>query len=341
MKQYDYLTFIGRLEPPHIGHKQVFERALGLADKVIILVGSANQPRTSKNPFTFEERKQMLQEEYKEFADRIFIEPLSDNKYNDQAWAASVQSIVTRVVASFGWSDKPRRGGLIGCTKDESSYYLKMFPQWDFIENPMNEVVHATDIRKIYYESNILYLSSVVSPIVLDFLAKFSKTAEYAGLVEEYEFIKDYKKKAAAAPYPPTYVTLDAVIVQSAHILLVKRKDQPGKGLWALPGGFLKQKEFLVDGMIRELREETRLKVPTPVLKGCIKAKEVFDHPERSLRGRTITHAFYVELPPGELPKVKGRDDAEKAEWIPLSFVREQEMYEDHLSIIKHFVGEL
>lgn len=341
MKQYDYLTFIGRLEPPHIGHKQVFERALVLADKVIILVGSANQPRTIKNPFTFEERRQMLREEYEEFADRIFIEPLSDNKYNDQAWAANVQSIVTRVVSSFGWSDKPRRGGLIGCTKDESSYYLKMFPQWDFVENPMDEVVHATDIRKLYFESNLRYLGGVVSPKVGAFLYNFSKTSEYAALVKENEFINEYKKSWAAAPYPPTFVTCDAVVVQSAHILLIKRIAEPGKGLWALPGGFVNQKERIEDAMLRELKEETKIKVPVPVLRGSIKAKEVFDHPERSLRGRTITQAFYIELPPGELPPVKGGDDAEKAKWVPLSFVREQEMYEDHLSIIKHFVGEL
>ena len=340
-KQYDYLSFIGRLEPPHIGHKQVFERALELADKVIILVGSANQPRNIKNPFTFDERKQMLEDEYAEYAGRIFIEPLRDNKYNDQAWASSVQSIVSRVVSSFGWSDKPRRGGLIGCSKDESSYYLKMFPQWDLIENPMNEVVHATDIRKLYFESNIRYLGGVVSPVVGAFLYKFSQTAEYKALVAENEFINNYKKSWASAPYEPTFVTCDAVVVQSGHILLVKRKAQPGKGLWALPGGFVNPKERIEDAMLRELREETRIKVPLPVLRGSIKAKEVFDHPDRSLRGRTVTHAFYIELPSGELIVVKGGDDAEVAKMIPLAFVREQEVYEDHFAIMRHFVGEL
>ena len=70
-------------------------------------------------------------------------------------------------------------------------------------------------------------------------------------------------------------MTVDAVVVQSGHILLVKRGDMPGKGLWALPGGFLNQEETMLDGAIRELKEETKIKVPVPVLKGSIKESTI------------------------------------------------------------------
>jgi bifunctional NMN adenylyltransferase/nudix hydrolase len=80
--------------------------------------------------------------------------------------------------------------------------------------------------------------------------------------------IEKYKESWKAAPFPPTFVTVDAVVVQSGHVLLVKRKAMPGAGLWALPGGFLNQEETLLDGAIRELKEETKIKVPVPVLKG-------------------------------------------------------------------------
>ena len=142
-------------------------------------------------------------------------------------------------------------------------------------------------------------------------------------------------------PYAPTFLTCDAVVVQSGHVLLVKRGANPGKGLWALPGGFVNQNERIQDACMRELREETRLKVPLPVLHGSVKNKEVFDHPDRSLRGRTVTQAFYIELPPGKLPQVKGGDDAASAKWVPLAFVREEEMYEDHYHILTHFLGDL
>jgi bifunctional NMN adenylyltransferase/nudix hydrolase len=121
----------------------------------------------------------------------------------------------------------------------------------------------------------------------------------------------------------------------------VKRKFNPGKGLYALPGGFLKQTETLEAGAIRELKEETGIKVHAPILKGHIIESKTFDHPGRSLRGRTITTAFYIKLPDGELPEVKGSDDAEVATWLPLMDVlgMEKEFFDDHSHIIRYFLN--
>jgi bifunctional NMN adenylyltransferase/nudix hydrolase len=152
--------------------------------------------------------------------------------------------------------------------------------------------------------------------------------------------IKKYKESWKAAPFPPTFMTVDAVVVQSGHVLLVQRGDMPGKGLWALPGGFLNQGETMLDGAIRELKEETKIKVPVPVLKGSNKGSKTFDAPNRSQRGRTITQAFYIDLGfAEELPRVKGSDDAEKAFWVPLSEVvaKRDQFFEDHFHIISYF----
>ena len=135
-------------------------------------------------------------------------------------------------------------------------------------------------------------------------------------------------------------MTVDAVVIQSGHVLMVERKARPGKGLLALPGGFLDRGEKLVDACLRELREETRLKVPAPVLIGSIKQQQVFDDPHRSARGRTITHAFYIELAPNKaLPKVKGGDDAKQAMWVPLADLDPAKIFEDHYFIIKELTG--
>lgn len=169
------------------------------------------------------------------------------------------------------------------------------------------------------------------------------ETDTYEYLSGEYSFYEKYKADWAHAPYAPTFVTVDGVVVQSGHLLLVRRRAYPGKGLWALPGGFLDQSEGVKEGVIRELREETKLKVPTAVLKGSIKDSKVFDHPNRSLRGRTITHAHLIELNPGPLPPVKGGDDADKARWFPLEEVltMEGQLFEDHFSIINYFIGRV
>ena len=166
------------------------------------------------------------------------------------------------------------------------------------------------------------------------------RSESYTALNEEAKFIETYKRQWAKAPYPPTFVTTDAVVIQSGHILLIKRKETPGKGLWALPGGFLNQGESIIDGAIRELREETRIAVSDETLRRCIVDQKVFDAPNRSARGRTITHAFRIDLRDEEtLTKVKGSDDAEKAEWVPLASLSRNKFFEDHYDIVETMVG--
>lgn len=335
--KYNLVVFIGRLQPVHIGHIDVINTALRYADDVLVLIGSAGQPRTSKNPWTYQERATMVAESTT--GGNIHTMPLSDSPYNDQQWALSVQTQVEALCTSKKLGPDAKIA-LIGHTKDESSYYLKMFPQWDLIEHDLNEVVNATDIRKLIFEEvSDKYIAGVLPPPVLASVQAFKQCNQYALLKREYDMIKQYHKSWAAAPYPPTFVTTDAIIVQSGHVLVIERNAAPGEGLLALPGGFLNQSERLIDGMIRELREETRLKVPAPVLKGSITNVEVFDAPNRSLRGRTITHAYLIELPSGPLPQVKGSDDARSAFWLPISELDESKFFEDHYSIICRMIG--
>lgn len=345
-RKFDILVFIGRFQPLHIGHVDVIKTALNLADKVILLIGSSNQPRTPKNPWTFSERKAMI---YEVFAghDRkydLYIEPLHDQKYNDQKWAAGVQEAVTNALyqADIGNEMNTLKIGIIGHSKDESSYYLKMFPQWELIEHDMNEQINATDLRSLMFEGkNLKFLQGVLPETVFTGVEMFTHTDEFKLLQNEYNIIKKYKKAWEAAPYAPMFVTVDAVVVQSGHILLVQRDAAPGEGLWAMPGGFLEQNEYIHDGVLRELKEETKIKVAPAMLRGCIKQSKVFDRPDRSARGRTITHAFLIELPAGPLPAVKGSDDARKAAWVKFSDVKEDQMFEDHYHIIQDMLGKL
>jgi len=180
----------------------------------------------------------------------------------------------------------------------------------------------------------------VPSP-VFAMLKGFRDGPQFAQLVREHQFIRNYRKQWSVAPYAPTFVTVDAVVIHSGHALLIRRGGEPGKGLWALPGGFVEQSEMLEAAVLRELREETQLDVPAAVLRGALKSKEVFDHPERSSRGRTITHAFHFEFPSGDLPRIAGDDDADLARWVPLgeALEMEEQFYEDHFHILERFLG--
>lgn len=153
--------------------------------------------------------------------------------------------------------------------------------------------------------------------------------------------LKKYKEAWSAAPYPPVFVTVDAVVRCADKVLLIKRGQPPGVGLHAVPGGFIEQRETAYQSAIRELREETQLDLPQATLKGALRGSAVFDHPDRSQRGRTITHAFYFDLGNGPLPKVKADDDAQSADWVDIAVIPKMEdlFHDDHFRMLDHFLG--
>jgi bifunctional NMN adenylyltransferase/nudix hydrolase len=337
-KKYDTLVLIGRFQPLHSAHLEIIKRATALTDQLVIICGSANQPRTYKNPFTFDERARMIKDATRGLNMQVFVEPNFDTIYNDQAWAVRVQGIVSkyRVLGGAGV-------GIIGHKKDDSSFYLDMFPQWGYEDVELIEFLSAVDIRDLYFKwtFNSNFIKNVVPETTYDFLMEFRKTEEFAQIIREREFIAEHNKQYAGLKYPPIFSTADAVVICSGHVLMIKRRAEPGKGLWALPGGYVNANtdKSVEAAMLRELREETQIKVPAPVLKGSIVRSRVFDAIDRSPRGRIITHAFHIVLPDGELPRVKGSDDAEKARWVPIAEVQSDQCFEDHYEILQHFVG--
>jgi bifunctional NMN adenylyltransferase/nudix hydrolase len=349
-KTYDFLVFIGRFQPFHNGHLAVINAGLVQADQMIILCGSAHQPRSTRNPWTVKERENMIRGSLTDTDNnRVHIAPLMDIVYNDESWVRNVQATINGLVAAY--HSTPHRiptVGLIGHSKDQSSYYLNLFPQWSAVNVDNYQGISATPIRESIFTEEPegeTYIGSEKAKAVLpknvhEHMEGFCQTDIYQQVKNEQQFVTRYKSAWDAAPYAPTFVTVDAVVVQSGHVLMVERKAEPGKGLLALPGGFVNQNEKLADACLRELREETRLKVPVPVLKGSIKSQQVFDDPYRSARGRTITHAFYIELEPNKvLPKVKGSDDAKHALWVPLADVDPTQIFEDHYFIIQEMTG--
>lgn len=115
-------------------------------------------------------------------------------------------------------------------------------------------------------------------------------------------------------------VTVDTVVLardadeQFTHVLLIKRKNPPFQGSWALPGGFLDPTDKTLRlAAARELWEETGLALETLWQVGA------WGTPDRDPRGYTVTVAF-VGVVDGPLPDVQGQDDALEAEWVEINF---------------------
>lgn len=354
-------VYIGRFSPFHKGHAETLRQALLCSERVLVIIGSAHRPRDIKNPWTFQERANMIyrwkQSLLQENLGELIIVPQRDHPYANQRWLAEVQQKVAKMDL----------GGVIyltGSDRDSSTFYLKEFPAYklDLVteDRKISQYLSATSIRSIYLGNKLNNrllsfneseeLNRVFMPVTsADFLTVFRHSPEFKNLVMEHEFQVEHDRKWAAAPYTPTFNTVDAVVVQTGHVLLVKRRNAPGKGLWALPGGYLNTDEWMLDGSVRELYEETSIDVPKAVIYGSLDDDHIFEDPNRSIRGRLITRAFLFKLPDFvvdgkiNLPKVKGEDDAVKAKWFPLSEVMEMSelLFEDHFDIIETMIARM
>lgn len=348
-------VYIGKFSPFHNGHATVLTRALEKYEHVLVIVGSANQPRTPRLPWTADERMGMIRQwyrmEHRSNPSKLSVVSVRDYWYQDQQWATQIQLAVNEILKSKdSWSyDGKAEVFIVGADKDWSSYYVKLFPTWrkDLVKDGEISTfeISATTIRDLYFDKPESKFYAGEIPIdVFEYIEGFKSSKYFSEIKAEYDFYKKYKAQFSTLKYPPIFVTVDAVVIQGGHILLVQRRSAPGKGCYALPGGFIGANETIDSAVIRELREETRLKVPAPVLIGCLEGREVFDNPNRSLRGRTITNAFLFHLnETGELHEVKGGSDATKAFWVPLSDLEKMEpmMFEDHIGIIQKMIGLL
>lgn len=114
--------------------------------------------------------------------------------------------------------------------------------------------------------------------------------------------------------YPRPAVTTDCVVFtqeEEPKVLLIQRGNEPYKGCWAFPGGFMNMEETAEECAVRELKEETGLTVTR------IQQIGAYSKVDRDPRGRTVSIAYLaiVDAPTA----VSGMDDAAKAAWFPLS----------------------
>lgn len=343
-------VLIGRFQPFHDAHLALLRDGLMRAARLVVIIGSAGAARRpDTQPFTAQERQAMIEACLSsEERDRVSFRAVPDFA-DDDLWSEAVREAVADVGREAGLRlDAPT--ALFGCHKDASSYYLHAFAGWTAeMAGPRDEGLSATDLRDRYFspEPGALrqFLEDEQLPVpepVRRFLTGFAAGPEYAALAEEWAFALDYRRRWEAAPYAPTFITADAVVLHRGAVLLIQRRSLPGRGLWALPGGFLDSGERIADAAVRELAEETGLVLTWEQRRAIAHSSRVFDNPRRDIRGRTVTHAFLFDLPADQpRPRAAAADDAAQARWIELSDLRRDEMYGDHYQIIQTFVRRM
>lgn len=144
------------------------------------------------------------------------------------------------------------------------------------------------------------------------------------------EILSDFeemKERHGDKQYKNPSLTVDGIITDEDRILLIKRRNPPFQGRYALPGGFVEYGETVEEAVVREIEEETGLRTAIDRLVG------VYSDPERDPRGHMISVVFDLEVKAG---KPTGGSDAESASYLELNDL--PKLAFDHSRIISDYL---
>lgn len=336
--KYETGVILGRFQPFREQDWNLLKNALDCSQQVIVILGSADSARSLRNPFTVSERKALIEahlSSHPTLKERVKFATVQDHFYQDHKWVQEVHEKVQKLSKSL------HSTGFFYFENDSSASYQEWFSGWTLELIKCPQELHSSKLRENYLRKKTSIESAQeISEETRKWLRQFAQTPAYEILKEEQGAIDVNQKQWSQAPYPPIFVTTDSIVTQAGHLLLIRRKNAPAKGLWALPGGFLDQDEILLDCAIRELKEETRIEVSKETLIQSLVATQTFDHPLRSDRKRTITHAYDFRLKGSQPADMNPGDDAAEARWVRIEDLEKMrtDFAEDHYHIVQYFL---
>ncbi len=328
---YDTAVVIGRFAPFDIHHAERLSRIGDLAKRVVILVCAAEAAPSCRMPWTAAEREAMLRAGIG--ATDAEIGCVDDHVYLPEAFTAEV---IARAAAQGTVC-------VVSRPADVRPEALAALPQ---VWTRISVDAPLLDLEGFYGDTAAFDAwASQVPEMVKTWLEDWRTTPTFTAMAAENRYVGQYLESWKVAPYPVCFVAVDIFVIHAdpsgtPHLLLVRRGGIPGRGQWALPGGYLEPDESLLNGALRELQEETGMVLSPQVVAASFKGAEVFAEPDRASRGRVITHAHRFVFEAGPLPVVEGADDAEHAVWTPLSDLAAMRdcFFEDHYPMIEYLL---
>ncbi len=282
--------FIGRFQPPHKGHINFIEKISKNFDEVIIGIGSSNKAYTFDNPFTVKEREEMFNESLK--IKNYVIVPIPDI-HNYREWVKHVEKLVPRFDVVFS-------GNKIVKNLFENAGYK-------VVEIKKKEKFSATTIREAMLAGRPWkkYVCSGVAKII-----------EKIGGVERIKRLY----------YSSPSIAVDVIIEMDGGLVLIERKNYPYG--WAIPGGLVNYGEKVEEAAIREIKEETNLKIKSLKLFG------VYSDPKRDPRRHVISLVYITKVDRG---KIKAGDDAKNVKIFKFEEIPNKLAF-DHRKIIDDYL---
>lgn len=302
--------YIGRFQPWHKGHQFVLYEMHKAADleEIIIGVGSKQYSRTQNNPYTFDERVELIERNIKDKRKHhiIGIKDLHDNS----RWAENI-------ITNLPKFDVIYSGNQI--VKD-------VFGERGIeVRTPAYTGINATDVRKqmitggdwdhlVTKETKDWIKENNADQLIKDIYCKYLRPAATMDMIIDYtpEKTKEENKTAGSG------------------IVLIRRGEPPYLGMWALPGGHLEYGiETMKQAAVRETKEETNLDVD---IHGVQLFNE-YSRPGRDPRQHTVTLVYVTDVKGGEL---KAGSDAKEIKAFPLDAIPEAMAF-NHREILEDY----
>lgn len=316
---YKLTAVIGRFEPLHNEHVRMIEHAISLGEKTVVLVGSSWEPRTLKNPWTFEERRGMLRAV---FGDRIEIRPLRDYPYNDDLWFENTKIMINQTI---DYGVDLTQIAIVGCNKDDTTWYLNHFPEYSLEQFDAQSKINATLIRQDIWEGfdiNPLLVPAPVKKWINNWYVKDPSILDK--LQQQFVDVNKYRQQWGKGPF----LCVDSILMSEGEwVAIITHKE----GTLAIPGGFLDYGETTLAGARRECREEIGFdpgNSPVDLF--------IADNPNRDPRCHNVS-VVYVWDVGDELPELTAGDDALSVQWMDSYEIeaRREEFRADHFHLIE------
>lgn len=317
-------------------------------DHVYLFVCSSDRATTFKMPFEKHHRADNLDHLLASNDDldkvNFSIVFLHDNPINKRQWISDIHHKFDSRVRDV-YLDKNKMDVNVYVSEETKHPYEDIFAAKNFTVHRVNMGEPNDELLRDFY--GMEDISSHIAPNMWKLYDDFRKTEEFDKFKTEYKVIKYQAEQWTFAPFPPTFVTTDAVVYYKGYVLVVKRKGPVGNSLYCLPGGYLSQDDTIEEGVVKNLKKDTNIQVHESILKSTIRKVKTYDDPRRSDRGRIITNAGLIDLDTvttfNDFPKVrKTKSQKEHAGWFSLHEIEKMRssFFEDHFYIIKDLLSQ-
>lgn len=262
MKIHKRAFYMGRFQPFHNGHLDAIDQMIadGMTD-ITLGIGSMQESRTKNNPFTIEERIEMISASLNDRDANFTFFPVPDFN-NDDAWINYIKKNVP-VTFKYAYSNNPNT---LNCMKKIYGVEIKT------LEERVD--INATKIRYEIQTGEASWKNYVPQ-----------KVAKYLENINAQNILKEIFSENE-------WITADAIINYNGGIVFIERVHPPYG--FALPGGRKEKYESIEEAVIREAKEETNLDLVNLELLG------VYSKPGRDPRG-PVTSIVYIARGVGEL----------------------------------------